>query len=134
MFSKRLFSEVEKSRKYILLNVLSQWISLICNIGSIYLVTNWINDLLQKKSTLQTGIYVLIGLLVKSFSQSFGLVIFCISGLVFQPSMKKAKLITNSNLLKKHTSFKRLIFIHKTRPHKGIQNFRIPTRTGFFIL
>ncbi len=64
MFSKRLFSEVEKSRKYILLNVLSQWISLICNIGSIYLITNWINDLLQKKSTLQTGIYVLIGLLI----------------------------------------------------------------------
>lgn len=44
MVDKRLVSAVEGSMKYVILNVISQWIALICNIVIIFIIGNILND------------------------------------------------------------------------------------------
>ena len=45
MINKRLINYCEESKKYIVLTVLANWISLLCNIGIILIVGDFIGKL-----------------------------------------------------------------------------------------
>ena len=63
MIDKRLIKIVEKSKKYVTLNVLSQWISLVANIVMMFAITKVLGKLydktLDKKDIIYLSVVVL---------------------------------------------------------------------------
>lgn len=58
MVNKRLFSISKKSKKYVYLTVLMNWISIICNIGIVLFVGNIIEKLYNNDLNFNIGTYV----------------------------------------------------------------------------
>lgn len=69
MINKRLINYCEESKKYILLTVLANWISLLCNIGIIIMVGDFIGNLFKEGGTgaLTTRLIILAVILVIRF-------------------------------------------------------------------
>lgn len=69
MIDKRLIKIVEKSKKYVTLNVLSQWISLVANIVMMFAITKVLGKLydktLDKKDIIYLSVVVLFCLLTR---------------------------------------------------------------------
>lgn len=73
MVDKKLVSSVEGSMKYILLNVLAQWVSLICNVIIIFMIGYTLNDTLNQSlinSDLKSRLIIMLALIIIRFVMS----------------------------------------------------------------
>lgn len=66
MINKRLLSLSDKSKKWIGLTVLMNWISIMCNIGIILFVGNIINDIYNNELNYKMSKYIFVGILILS--------------------------------------------------------------------
>ncbi|MGL4911526.1 MAG: ABC transporter ATP-binding protein/permease [Romboutsia sp.] len=64
MINKRLLSLSDKSKKWVGLTVLMNWISIICNIGIILFVGNIINDIYNNELNYNMSIYIFLGIMI----------------------------------------------------------------------
>lgn len=64
MINRRLINEVENSKKYILLNVLFQWMGLVSNIIMIFFITDFLGEIYSSKSIMRLPITILVVLIV----------------------------------------------------------------------
>lgn len=64
MINRRLINEVENSKKYILLNVLFQWMGLVSNIIMIFFITDFLGEIYSSKSIMRLPRTILVVLIV----------------------------------------------------------------------
>lgn len=69
MVDKKLVKTVEGSMKYVLLNVVTQWVSLICNIVIIFSIGNILNEAFINRTveSLNKNLLILLGLIIIRF-------------------------------------------------------------------